>query len=229
MVRPAGRIEYHRRNAPTLANYCAMLVHVLHVRIWGLFKAASVAESQLRGDASIPTTILAGAVARSAETLCLAASIPARGHVMRDYAVPAKSGLMLDVTAGRSKRRLSVANVETRRTVRGHLKITTMGRWSNPGQAYSTAETYVRGPTTVANTFVKSNAIHNKSNRPTVLDLPMLYSIVLVARHHFQKRPAQDGHLAKILFPIAPKNVQESCVAAIRAGRSATLVNACPV
>lgn len=63
------------------------------------------------------TTIPAGVVVKSAETSCLVGSIPARSHAMRDYAVPANSELMLDVTAGKWKSLLSAANVGMKRKV----------------------------------------------------------------------------------------------------------------
>ena len=120
------------------------------------------------------TTIPAGVVAKSAETLCLAGSIPVRGHVMRDYAVPAKFGLMHDVTVARWKSRLSAANVERRRKVQGHFKTMTQNRRWKIGRACSTAETHVRGCTTVVSTFVKSNVIHRNGSHPTALDRLML-------------------------------------------------------
>lgn len=63
------------------------------------------------------STILAGVAVQSVETSCLAGNIPARDHAMRDYAVPAKSGSMLDVTAGKRKSLSSVANVGMKRKV----------------------------------------------------------------------------------------------------------------
>lgn len=206
-----------------------MPVHVPHARIWGLFRAASVAKSQLRGGASTLITLLAGVVTKSAETLCLAGSIPVRGHVMRDYAVPANFGLIHDVTVARWKSRLSAANVERRRKVQEHFKTMTQDRRWKIGWACSTAETHVRGCTTVASTFVKSNVIHRDGSHPTVLVRLILCPVALVERHYFQHCPAQYAHLAKIQFQIAPKNAREGCLAAISAGRSATLANVYPV
>lgn len=206
-----------------------MLVHVLHVRIRGLFKAAFVAKSRLQEDVSTPTTIVAGVVVKSAKTSCLVGSIAARGHVTRDYVVPVKSESTLDVTAGKWKSQLFAANVETRRTVREHLKMMTTSRWWNSGRGCSTAKTHVRGPTTAASTFVRSSVIHKNGSRPTALDRLTWCHIVLVERHCFHIFPALYAHLAKIRFAIAQRNVQEGCPAAIRAGRSATPVNACLV
>ncbi|KAL2050341.1 hypothetical protein ABVK25_009449 [Lepraria finkii] len=65
--RPAVNIESYRRNAPILANFYVMLVHVLRVRIWGLLRAAFAARLQHPGDALIRTTIMGGVVARYVE------------------------------------------------------------------------------------------------------------------------------------------------------------------
>lgn len=65
--RPAVNIESYRRNAPILANFYVMLVHVLRVRIWVLLRAAFAARLQHPGDALIRTTIRGGVVARYVE------------------------------------------------------------------------------------------------------------------------------------------------------------------
>lgn len=81
----------------------------------------------------------------------------------------------------------------------------------------------------MVSTFVKGNAIHKNSSPPTALVRPTWFLIVRAERLCFQNYPTLCAHLAKIAFSIVPKNVQENCIAATCAGRSATLGGACPV
>ena len=68
----------------------AMLDLAHHVRRWVRLRTVSAARTPLQSVAKIPTTSMAGAVARFAVTFYPAANIPALGLVTKGFAGPVK-------------------------------------------------------------------------------------------------------------------------------------------
>jgi len=83
-----------------------VLAHL--VRTWDQRRLVFVVSTRLRVAASIPTTHLAGAVPKFVETYCHAESITAPDHVMKGFAVLARSALMRVAIAARSRSRFCV-------------------------------------------------------------------------------------------------------------------------
>ena len=161
--------------------------------------------------------------------LCLAASMSARGHVMKASVVLVRLRSMAVATVAKSSEASDATSLGLRKGASRSSREVAMKAKSTSGLECSLAEQCVNAPTIASGTRARRPATL-KIWSPTIARfLPMSSSAAIVARRQHHRSCPRHGNHVKIQFQVAVQGAPSRSLAGIIVKRSAILEIVCPV